>query len=198
MRIVQTLSLALMGTLSASAGVIVSFTATPSPGTPFTETINSSVSGSTASITNSVISCVSTSVCSGAAADFMGTVTGVSTVTPLSITIDGILSGTTPAGGVISLTSPFAINIPFSVSPGTFSTSIASTNLAGSPTGSFNVAGTVDFTLAPTQTLTLPSSLSFSFGAAPTAAPEPGTWLLLGVSLAVLGAMRYRRGKAVC
>ena len=190
MRLSLALNSILLGTLTASAATITSFTAAPIIGSPFTTTINTLFQGSTAFVTNSSASCASAVPCVGNVLSFSIQGTGLTTLSPLLVAIDGALSGATSATGTLGLTSPIAATVPFSVSAGTFNTTILSTNLPGAPSGVFSVAGTLGLSLAPSQTLTLPSSLSFTIGAP---IPEPGTITLLGAGLVGIVAFLRRR-----
>ncbi|MGI8991176.1 MAG: PEP-CTERM sorting domain-containing protein [Bryobacteraceae bacterium] len=155
--------------------------------------------GSTANITNSSFSCASlTAPCSGNVLSFAIQGIGSPFATPFSVNIDGTLSGITPALGTLNVTSPFNKTIPFSLSAGTFNTAIVSTSIPSDAMGNFSGAGTVGLSLAPGQTVTLPSSLSFTVGTPATSSvPEPGTAMLTGGALlGTLGFLKRRRGRA--
>lgn len=193
------MSLLLVTGLSASAATITSFSVNPSSGT-FNETLNYVIKGDTAFVTNSTISCVSEAGCSGSAFTFLGTVTGLSAAAPFTAYIDGTLSGSTAGAGQITLTQPSAAKIPFTIEPlsvtgpNGFNKTLAKNKFPGGETGTQNFAGDFSLTLAPSQTLTLPSSLAFSFAdPAAAAIPEPGTMGLLGFGLAGLGVVIRRR-----
>ncbi|MDQ6663773.1 MAG: hypothetical protein M3Z23_05225 [Acidobacteriota bacterium] len=198
MRVSIIFGFTLLGAITSSAATITSFTATPIDGSPFIATINSMFSGSTAFITNSSVSCASTTApCSGNVLSF--TIQGIGSpgATPLSVNIDGLLSGSTRALGSLNVTSPFTKSVPFSLAAGTFNTAIVNTGIPSDSTGAFSGAGTVGLSLAPGQTLTLPSSLSFAVGTASTSVPEPGSALLVGGALlGSIGMMKRGRARA--
>ena len=202
MRLFTVLTCTFLGTLTASAATITAatitgFTITPVPGSPFSATLNSSFTGSAAKITNTTVSCVGPSACSGALLGF-GIVGTGSGLTPFFVNMDGNLSGTTDATGAIivgGVSNPFSAHGCLVVGPsclslGDFSLSILSTSLPISGS-TFNIAGTLSLSLAAGQTLSLPSSLSFSVAASPV--PEPGTCAMLVGGLLGAGLLKRRR-----
>jgi hypothetical protein len=212
MRLVPAVCLGLFGAVMASASLIqpaitvagptfTSFTANPSAGTPFTESFVGTNSGTSAAITSGSIACTVSTGCSGNAADFSGSISGISGNSFLNIAIDGNLSGTTPVTGVVSVSGTVPIlttasvnkTYAFSITPGDFNVVIGSNALSGAFGSNFNFSGTVSFNMAQAQTITLPSSLSFTLSpTAPTTAPEPGTWAMLAIAIATLAIVRFK------
>jgi hypothetical protein len=186
------LASAVLAAVPSYASTITDFTFT-TDSSPFTSVLTVTTSGSEASITGTV-TCASTSICSGEVGTFdLGL--DLTSTTPLSAEISGILSGLTPAGGTLDLTSPaaYAQDIPFSVTPGVagFDKTIFSTHLPA--LGDIDVDGALDLRLAPGQSISLP--LTFNVGNS-SPVPEPANAALLAVGLfGMAGVVRYRNRK---
>lgn len=186
------LASAVLAAVPSYASTITDFSFT-TDSSPFTSVLTVTSTGSEASITGTV-TCVSTSICSGEVGTFdLGL--DLTSTTPLSAEISGILSGSTPAGGTLDLTSPaaYAQDIPFSVAPGAggFDKKIFSASLPA--LGDINVDGALDLSLLPGQSITLP--LTFAVGSS-SPVPEPANAALLAVGLlGMAAAVRYRNRK---
>jgi PEP-CTERM motif-containing protein len=179
----------LFGTIAASAGTISSFTAAPTS-TPFTITgLTDSFSGSEAIVSGKVACTSETTACTGAAVTFSLGITGLTTASPISAEISG--DATAAAAGSFVETTPTAATIPFTVGSGAFDKTIFSTSLPGVSGGSVVIAGTLDLTIAPGQSITLP--LDIFLGVQPV--PEPSTLALLGLGLLGIAA-KVRRNAA--
>ena len=186
----------LMATVASGAVIfpsIDSFVITPVGGVFSSVVLNTTVVGNVASVTSSSVSCANVAGCTGNVLTFVLTASGLTTPTsPIQVNMDGTLSGATPAGGNITITSPVSVNTNFGISTGAFNIQIIN-NVVPSA-GSVTINGSFGLTLANGQTLTLPSSLSVQVGAA--AVPEPGTIAMLGVGLVGLAAALRRRRAA--
>jgi PEP-CTERM motif len=186
------LASAVLAAVPSYASSITGFSFTEDP-SPFTSVLVETFSGSQASITGTV-TCASTTACSGEVGTFdLGL--DLTSTTPLSAEISGILSGRTPAVGSLDLTSPalLARDVPFSVAPGSFDKTIFSTSLPAF--GDVNVEGALDFSLAAGQSIDLP--LTINVGTPSTSpVPEPASQALLVAGLlGMAGVVRYRNRK---
>ncbi len=174
----------LLGTLSASAGTISSFTATASPSTPFTVSgLTQSFTGGEA-IVSGTVTCNSEVTCAGSAISFSLGVTGLSASTPVSAEIVGDASAN--ASGLFVETSPISASIPFTVGAGSFDKTVFSSSLPA--VGSLLITGNLNLTILAGQSITLP--LNFFVGA--QAVPEPSSFAFLGLGLLGLVA-KFRR-----
>jgi hypothetical protein len=157
---------------------------------PFTSVLIETFTGSQASITGTV-TCASTTPCSGEAGTFdLGL--DITSTTPFSAEISGILDGETRAGGSLDITSILlSRDFPFSVAPGPFDKVLFSTSLP--PVGEVNVEGSIDFSLAAGQTIDLPLTFNVGTPSNPSPVPEPASQALLVVGLlGIAGVVRYR------
>jgi PEP-CTERM motif len=157
---------------------------------PFTSVLVESFSGSQASVTGTV-TCASTTACSGEVGTFdLGL--DLTSTTPLSAEISGILDGETPAGGSLNITSIFlSKDFPFSVTPGPFDKVLFATSLPA--LGEVNVGGSLDFSLAAGQTIDLPLTFNVGTPSNPSPVPEPASQALLVAGLlGMAGVVRYR------
>jgi hypothetical protein len=184
------LASAVLAAVPSYASSITSFTFTEDS-SPFTSSLVETFSGSEASITGTV-TCASTHACTGEVGTFdLGL--DLTSTTPLSADISGILGGTSPAGGSLDITSPTYLkkDSTFSVSTGAFDKQLFSTELPA--LGNIDVDGALDLSLAAGQSITLP--LTFYAGN-PSPVPEPGSQALLVVGLlGMAGVVRYRSRK---
>ncbi|MGI8744098.1 MAG: PEP-CTERM sorting domain-containing protein [Bryobacteraceae bacterium] len=200
MRLSIAFSYTLLGALTASAATITGFTATPTSGSPFILTGPTvTFAGSTGVVTNSSVSCATAGGCTGGVLDFTIQGIGSPTLTPFSVNIDGTITPSTNVSGTLAVPALMA-TFPFVLTPdpttGMFSNNIVNRNVPSAPNGAFSFAGTFGLTLAQNQTLTLPSSLSFTVGA-PTTVPEPGSAMLVGGALlGIVGLLKRRRARA--
>jgi len=186
----------LMATVASGAVIfpsIDSFVITPVGGVFSSVVLNTTVVGNVASVTSSSVSCANVAGCTGNVLTFVLTASGLTLPTsPILVTMDGTLSGATPGGGNITITSPVAVSQNFGISTGAFNVTIINSVVPSS--GSVTINGSFGLTLANGQTLTLPSSLGVQVGAA--AVPEPGTIAMLGVGLIGVAAVLRRRRAA--
>jgi hypothetical protein len=173
----------LLAAAPISASTIDSFYFTLEDDSPFTSSLTESFSSTEASVTGTV-SCDSESTCTGELGTFgLGLdLTGL-VDTPASIDISGNLSGDLAGGGDLFVTS---ISYPFAIPSGDFDKILLSTELP--PLGMIDVYGSLDLTLPPGETVTLPITLTVG-----TAVPEPSgqAMLILGL-LGLIGIVRYR------
>src|SRR5665213_1718492 len=183
-RATAVLACILLGTISASAGTISSFTAAAAPSTPFTVSgLTQSFSG-TEAIVSGTVTCNSETTCSGSAISFSLGITGLTASTAVSAEIVG--DATANASGLFVETSPISASVPFTVGTGSFDKSIFSSSLPA--VGSLLITGNLNLTILAGQSLTLP--LNFFVGA--QAVPEPSTFAFLGLGLLGLVA-KFRR-----
>jgi hypothetical protein len=180
------LALAWSGLLvvQASGSEIVDATFTP-VGSTFSTSLTTTFSGTQASVTGSV-SCDSSSPCTGEVGTFSLTAYLTDPSNPVSVDINGSLSGSSDAEGVLSLTSPLSLTKPFTIPVGSFDDLLLSTDLPA--IAPLVVDGSLNLSLAPDQTVALP--LTFQVGT--SAVPEPASAGLLTAGIAGLLIIRRR------
>lgn len=200
----RSLGVVLLSTAAASAATITSFSATPGGAALnfFTSvTINATLTGNTANITQSGVDCTSGMACNGRVADFEIKGTGLTTTTPIVVTIDGSYtdSNLQSMTGEVSLQdahTPEAFGFPFLVSPGSspydFSQTIVSFTAGDLATGNFDITGALSLSMPAGSTINLPNSLSITIGA-PSGVPEPSSILLLLAGLVPIGLTKWRK-----
>jgi hypothetical protein len=215
----RTFAAILFAAALGSAATITSFTATAdnSTGTPFTtDNISSTFDGSTANITNSLVTCerlvaLAPGACSSNAANFEIIGTGLTATTPVTVSIDGTYSrlslGTTSDDDLLLGTVTFEFKgfpatrqtYQFNASPSAspFSETLASTSLPAVPGGNFDIVGTFSLSMPNFSQLSLPSSLSVAIGAPTTpGVPEPASVLLLAAGLGVISLAKWKKRRA--
>lgn len=190
----QAIGFVLLCSSSAAAATITGFSAsyTTNPEYSFTA-LTTKFSGSTATVTNTSLTCLSEVSCSGQILAFSIQGTGIDPKQLIAVTLDGNLSGTTGATGALGVSAlglPIA-NQSFSFSAGDFSTTLLQSVVP--VTGNFAFTGALSLNLAHGQTLTLPSSLAISIGTSAAAAPEPGSVVLFGAGFGGLAMLAARR-----
>jgi hypothetical protein len=164
------------------ASTIDSYTFTPDSSV-FTTDLTESFT-STEAVLAGTISCNSTTTCSGELGTFD---LGLDLTEPgvLSLTDVGGLTGDSSASGSVNLDAPIQQTRAFTVPVGNFDYTRYTKELPA--LGLIDVAGSVDLTLLPGQTLTLPVTIDFA------AIPEPSGQVLLALAALGLAAfVRYR------
>jgi hypothetical protein len=187
----QALSFVLLCSPSASAAIVTGFTASFAPNAEYSfSSLQTKFSGSTATVTNTSLTCLSEVSCSGQILNFFIQGTGLAPTQLIAVTLDGNLSGTTGATGAL-LISALGPASTFSFKAGDFNTTLLNTFVP--ITGNFAFTGALALNLASGQTLTLPSSLAISIGSSAAGAPEPGSVVLLGSGLCGFMLLVMRR-----
>ena len=192
------LSVALLGVSLGHAADITAFSATADQSTPFSNlTINTTFTSTLARITNSSVSCGSEAACSGEVGTYSLTLMNLTDATPAMGTLDGMLTGTGTATGTVTVLLdgiPFK-SVDFSVDAGPFSKELFSTQLPALLGPTLTISGALDLTLPAGDSIVLPNSLDFSFGAATTTVPEPVSFALIGFGLLGLAVLARRRNR---
>ena len=162
-------SLVAIGALSASGATVTNFQTYTNFGTIPTSPLAPTFSGSMANVGNATVSCLSSTGCNGIAFAFTLGASGYDPTQILSASLGGILSGTAPAGGSVSLGGNYSSLFPFSIPLGAFEINIF--NTTEPVTGSLNDISFFSLTLAPGQVLTLTDGLTLSFSTPASASP---------------------------